>query len=284
MGNGQVPPAFNVQYQAAHNVLWGFFEPLIVPSFTGDLVRDLCVHDRSLQVDARGFLHTNLGQPVDYYVWASHTPGFYSLGGDLAYFSDCIERGDRHALMQYATQCIDGLFPRVSNYQAPRLITLALVQGDALGGGFEAALASDVLIAEEQSRFGLPEILFNLFPGMGGYSLLCRRIGSRLTEAMMLSGKIYSAAACHEMGIVDIVVAQGQGLQAVQAYVQTTGKRRNAVSAIYQARRTAMPVTRQELMAITTQWVDAALLLQDRELRLMKRMVQLQRAQMSRQR
>lgn len=284
MGSEQLPAAFSVQYQSAHKVLWGFFDPRIVPSFTGDLLRELCTHDRSLPVDAQGVLHTGLGQPIDYYVWASRTPGVYSLGGDLAYFSQCIARGDRHALLQYATQCIEVLYPRVSNYQAPRLITLALVQGDALGGGFEAALASDVLIAEEQSRFGLPEILFNLFPGMGGYSLLCRRIGARLTEAMMLSGQTYSAAACHEMGIVDIVVAQGQGQQAVRAYVEATGKRRNAVSAVYQARRTAMPVTRQELMAITTQWVDAALLLQGRDLRLMRRIVQLQHARMLRQR
>ena len=46
------------------------------------------------------------------------------------------------------------------------LITIALVQGDALGGGFECALSFDVLIAERSAKMGLPEVLFNLFPGM----------------------------------------------------------------------------------------------------------------------
>jgi DSF synthase len=45
--------------------------------------------------------------------------------------------------------------------------TIALVQGDALGGGFETALSSNVLIAERSAKLGFPEILFNLFPGMG---------------------------------------------------------------------------------------------------------------------
>lgn len=281
MVDQRAPHTFNVEYEPEQRVLWGFFNPRSVPSFTHDLLRELLACDGALRVDAQAELTTPSGQPIDYYVWASRTPAFYSLGGDLGYFADCIEKGDRQALMQYATLCIDGLYARVCNYQAPRLITLALVQGDALGGGFEAALASDVLIAEEQSRFGLPEVLFNLFPGMGAYSFLVRRIGRRLTEAMMVSGATYGAAACLEMGIVDIVVAQGEGPQAVRDYVERTAKRKNAISAIHQVRRTIMPITRQELMTITMQWVEAAFFLQDRDLRLMRRLVQLQRARMS---
>ena len=51
------------------------------------------------------------------------------------------------------------------------------MQGECLGGGFEAALSSDVIVAEKSARFGFPEILFNLFPGMGAYSFLERKIG-----------------------------------------------------------------------------------------------------------
>ena len=62
---------------------------------------------------------------------------------------------------------------------------------------------------------GLPEILFNLFPGMGAYSLLARRIGLRAAEELILSGKVLPAAKLHEMGIVDVLAKDGEGEAAV---------------------------------------------------------------------
>ena len=59
------------------------------------------------------------------------------------------------------------------------LIHYAIKRPEHLGGGFEAALSSQVLIAERSARFGFPEIMFNLFPGMGAYSLISRRIGGK---------------------------------------------------------------------------------------------------------
>ena len=58
---------------------------------------------------------------------------------------------------------------------------------------------------------GLPEILFNLFPGMGAYSLLARRLGMKKAEEMILSGKIFEARELHEMGVVDMIVPSGEG-------------------------------------------------------------------------
>ncbi len=123
---------------------------------------------------------------------------------------------------------------------------------------------------------GLPEILFNLFPGMGAYSLLARRVGPRLAEEMILSGNLYPAARLHEMGIVDMVVPEGRGEMAVYDYVNKVHKRRNGVAATYQARQTVFPITREELMKITALWVDAALRLDAKDLRMMTRIVQSQ--------
>jgi DSF synthase len=72
----------------------------------------------------------------------------------------------------YAKLCIDNVHARFCGYRRPRLTTISLVQGTALGGGFECALSSDVIVAEESARLGLPEILFNLFPRPLGW--LCR--------------------------------------------------------------------------------------------------------------
>ena len=95
------------------------------------------------------------------------------------------------------------------------MTTISLIQGEALGGGFESALSSNVIIAERRARMGFPEILFNLFPGMGAYSLLSRRLGMKRAEDMIFSGRIYTAEELHEMGVVDLLVEDGTGETAV---------------------------------------------------------------------
>lgn len=264
---------YETEFDPEYSLLWGYFNPQGRPSFTLKLLEDIRNHDRLFESNGGCVLHEGKLQPVNYFVWGARMRGVYNLGGDLGYFMQCIERQDRAALLEYATLCIDNIYPRIINYSAPSLITIALVQGDALGGGFEAVLASDVIIAEEQAKMGLPEILFNLFPGMGAYSLIARRIGPRLAEEMMLSGNLYSAAKLHEMGLVDFVVPEGHGELAVYDYVQKVHKRRNGVAATYQARRTVSPITREELMKITTVWVDAALRLSAKDIRVMLRIV-----------
>jgi len=264
---------YETEYDPEYGILWGFMNPQAAPSVTLKLLEDVRTHDRLFEGNGGRVFHEGEHRPVNYYVTGSRMQGVYNLGGDLAYFLQCIERRDRGALMNYAMLCVDNLYPRVHNYFIPNLITISLVQGDALGGGFEGALASNVIIAEEQAKMGLPEILFNLFPGMGAYSLLARRVGPRLAEAMMLSGNLYPATKLHEMGLVDMVVPEGQGEMAVYDYVQRMHKRRNGVAAIYQARQTVFPVTHEELMKITTIWVDAALRLEAKDLRVMTRIV-----------
>lgn len=264
---------YETEYDPEYGVLWGFMNPQAAPNVTLKFLEDLREHDRLLKSNGGRVFYEGEHRPVNYYVLASRIEGVYNLGGDLSYFIQCIERRDRDALMNYATLCVDNLYSRIHNHSVPNLITISLVQGDALGGGFEGALANNVIIAEEQVKMGLPEILFNLFPGMGAYSLLARRVGPRVAEEMMLSGNLYPATKLHEMGLVDMVVPGGQGEMAVYDYVRKVHKRRNGVAATYQARQAVFPVTHEELMQITTIWVDAALRLEAKDLRVMTRIV-----------
>jgi DSF synthase len=226
------------------------------------------------KVDVEGALHS-----VNYYVTASRIPRVFNVGGDLALFSMLIKTQDREALAQYAKLCIDNVYPRTQAFFSPTLTKIVLVQGDALGGGFECALASDVIVAEESAQMGMPEILFNLFPGMGACSLLARRIGLRAAEELILSGKIMSAAELHKLGVVDVIATDGQGETAVRNWIAKNAKRRNGMQAVFRARQFIHPVTREELDGIVGLWVDAALRLSERDLRMMSRLV---RAQMRR--
>ncbi len=267
---------YETEYEPEYGMLWGYCNPQTGPNMTLKLLEDVRKHDRLFESNAGRVFYEGEHRPVNYYVSASRLKGIFNLGGDLAYFLECIARRDRDALMSYATLAIDNLYSRIRNHFVPNLISIALVQGDALGGGFEGVLASDVIIAEEHAKMGFPEILFNMFPGMGAYSLLTRRVGPQLAEKMILSGNLYSATKLHEMGLVDVVVPQGQGRQAVYDYVHKVDKRRNGVMATYQARQAVFPITHEELMKVTTIWVDAALRLEEKDLRVMRRIVQSQ--------
>jgi DSF synthase len=81
------------------------------------------------------------------------------------------------------------------------------------------------------------------------------------------------------MGVVDVLVKDGEGATAVREWIMKNGKRRNGLQAAFRARKLVQPLTREELDAITDVWVDAAFRLQDRDLKMMGRIV---RAQMRR--
>ena len=214
---------------------------------------------------------------VRYVALASRVPGIFNLGGDLGLFIDLIRNGDREGLTHYAISCIDTLFMHYTHLGRD-ITTITLVQGDALGGGMEYAMSGDVLIAERGAKMGMPEILFNLFPGMGAYSLLSRKIGTVQAERMILSGALYSAEQLHEMGIVDVLVEEGQGEQAVLDYIHKQDRADNGYQAFRRAKQYCNPITYDELENITMAWVDAALRLDDKNLRMMQRLVSRQTA------
>jgi DSF synthase len=120
---------------------------------------------------------------------------------------------------------------------------------------------------------GMPEILFNLFPGMGAYSLLARRLGMKRAEELIFSGRIFTAAELHEMGVVDVLVDDGLGEAAVYDYIRSNERRRNGMQAVFACRQHFQPVSYEELLDITNVWVNAALRLEERDLKLMSRLV-----------
>ena len=202
-------------------------------------------------------------------------PGIFNLGGDLELFKQAILAQDRELLVRYGRKCIDNQFPWSRNFDLP-LTTISLVQGDALGGGFECALSSTVIVAEESARMGFPEILFNLFPGMGAYSFLVRKVGRRKTEEMITSGNIYSARDLYQIGVVDVVTPDGTGEAAVYSYVRKHAKAANARRAIESVRNEFEPVTYAELARVVEIWADTALKLDTRDLKMMERLVRAQ--------
>ncbi|MFN3544826.1 MAG: crotonase/enoyl-CoA hydratase family protein [Thiobacillus sp.] len=250
-------------------IAWGYMHAEPRPCFTPTLLGELLAWGQGL-VEA---IDDPAQTPAKYFVVASRVPEIFSLGGDLDLFMRLIEARDRAALYQYAIACVDCSYAVHSHLNRPEVTSIALVQGQALGGGFESALAANVLIAERGAKMGLPEILFNLFPGMGAMSFLGRRVGHHLAEKIIRSGKLYLAEELHEIGIVDVLAEPGQGEAAVHDYVRREEKSRNGILALRAAREVSQPVAYNELVRITEIWVDAALRLQPKDLRMMERLV-----------
>jgi len=154
--------------------------------------------------------------------------------------------------------------------------TVALVQGDALGGGLELALSCQTIVAESGVGMGFPEVLFDLFPGMGAYSFLCQRVSPRFAEEMMLNGTIYSSDELHRLGVIDVLVPKGEGAQAVHDLIRRNQRIAHARTAMNRVRQIRNPVTLTELMQVTEIWVDTAMLLGEKSLRTMERIVRAQ--------
>jgi DSF synthase len=267
----QVATRFDVDY----GISWVLMNPKAVPCFNQELLSELRRYNQSIEDCGGQILSGGKLHPIRYMVYASLTPGVFNLGGQLDLFRELIRKNDRYGLAHYAKMCIDAMAARVRHYDLP-VVTISLVQGDAMGGGFEAALTSDIIIAERGSQMGFPEILFNLFPGMGAYSFVARKIGHVQAEKIILSGKIYSAEELHEMGLVDVLADAGHGEEAVYDYVHKQSRRSNGYIAVQKAKQRFNPVTYQELMDIANVWVDAALQLGEKDLKVMDRFVRSQ--------
>ena len=258
-------------YLDTHNgIAWGYMHADPRPCFTYSLLTEYMswFSEITNRVDS-----SNDGASLDYVVIASSTPGIYNVGGDLNLFHQLIQTKDRPNLLRYARACIEPLYMNAVHLNRPSLKTITLVQGDALGGGFECALSGNTLIAERGCKMGFPEILFNLFPGMGALSLLGRRVGHQQAERIILSGKLYLAEELYEMGVVDVLAAPGEGEQAVYEFVRKESRMRNGALAIRTAREVCQPVSYDELMRIAEIWVDAAMRLETKDLRMMERLV-----------
>jgi DSF synthase len=246
--------------------------PTSRPCFTSDFVAEMRKFQRSIEQRAKHDIENGKHDGLRFHVIASNIPGVFNLGGDLALFLKLIHAGDRDGLLQYMKACIEVVHVTSS---LP-ITTIALVQGEALGGGFEAALAARILIAERRARMGLPEILFNLFPGMGAYSLLARKLDPARAERLILSGRIYSAEELYQMGVVDVLAEDGQGEEAAVAYMKKHVRAHNGYEAMHKIRQAYHSISYDELMHIGTMWVDAALHLGDRDLRIMERIARTQ--------
>ncbi|MEQ8231757.1 MAG: crotonase/enoyl-CoA hydratase family protein [Gammaproteobacteria bacterium] len=247
-------PNLELRFERHTGILWKYIAPQATPHFSHELLDDIRrVQDRIRSHEWGGQASDT---PVKYVVFASRIPGVYSLGGDLRLFRRLIAARNRAELMRYARKATDAVYHHASN--TGHTMSFSLVRGVAMGGGFEAALAGNVLVAEEGSRMGFPEVLFGLFPGMGAYTFLRRRVDAMTAEKIILSARNYRAEELHEMGVVDVLCPAGEGEATIRSHVSRQASRPGAI-AFRQAIGRCRAVDRDELYSICDAWVETAL-------------------------
>lgn len=256
----------DVQYDCDLRTLWTHMRPSGRPSFTPSLLDDFDSWQRLIPQQF-GPEKT----PLDFLVLGSREPGVFCFGGDLKLFEQLIRERDHSGLVEYGHRCCRILHRNIGTLGLP-MVTIGLAQGSALGGGFEALLSFDVVIAERDATFGLPEIMFGLFPGMGAHALLSRKLGSALAERLILSNDSLSAEYLHEIGIVHHLAEPGEGEAACRAYIKSCERRHGGIVHANRAMKVAWNLKLEELNEITELWADAAMQLTQRDLRIMCRL------------
>lgn len=260
----------DVLYDEDRKALWTFMRPSGRPSFTPPMLADF---EQWQSLIAQDFGPDKI--PLKFLVLGSRSPGVFCFGGDLELFHQLIRKGDRESLKTYGYRCVEILNRNLHSLNLP-LVTIGLVQGQALGGGFEALLSFDFIIAERGSTFGLPEVTFGLFPGMGAHAFLSRKLGTAVADRIILSNETFSAEEMYELGIVHQLAAPGEGVSAVRDFIAKSDRRHAGVVNARRAMRVAAPIEMAEFYQIVDLWADAALQLREQDLKLMQRLANAQ--------
>jgi DSF synthase len=257
----------DIFYDDRTSALWTFMNPVGRPSFTPPMLRDFENWQRLI---GEGFGPEKV--PLKYLILGSRSPDVFCFGGDLELFHRLILERDREGLVSYGHRCCEILHRNINTLDIP-MLTIGLVQGAALGGGFEALLSFDYIVAERGATFGLPEIMFGLFPGMGAHALLSRKLGSAMADRLIVSNETYSAEEMYEMGIVHQLAEPGDGLSACREFIRKSDRRHAGLVGSRKAIKHTWSLELDELNRITELWADTALQLREQDLKVMNRLV-----------
>ena len=139
------------------------------------------------------------GGGVKAMIIASPNPALFCAGADIKAFTQLDEGGGR--------QLLNAAHELFRDWEKSRIMTIAAVNGLALGGGCEIAMACDVRLAGYSASFGQPEVNLGIIPGFGGTQRLPRLVGSNKALEMNLIGDAIGAEEAYEFGLVNRVVA-----------------------------------------------------------------------------
>lgn len=130
----------------------------------------------------------------------------FAAGADIAELRE-------RTMLDALSSVMQGVYGEIERYEKP---TIAAVNGFALGGGCELAMACDIRIASENAKMGLPEVTLSIIPGAGGTQRLSRLVGKGKAIEMILTGAVVDASEAQSIGLVSKVVPASELMEAVR--------------------------------------------------------------------
>ena len=149
-------------------------------------------------------------------IYSSRKEGF-SAGADLRELYRRTEPMDKTAAVAGVRDFLGRIHRVMNAIDASPLTTIAAVHGVCFGGGFELALACDLIFADKMARFCFPELRLGLIPGFGGIPRLKRDLGNGVVRDLLLTGRSINATKAHAVGLVSQLAAEGEALRLARA-------------------------------------------------------------------
>jgi enoyl-CoA hydratase/carnithine racemase len=175
----------------------------------------------------------------------SRQPAGFSAGADLReLYASALPLGPE-ARSAGVRAFLERIHAVLNALDASPLTTIAAVHGVVFGGGFELALACDLVVADKMARFCFPELRLGLVPGFGGIPRLKRDVGNAVVRDLLLTGRSLNVSKALAAGLVSQVAAEGESLRVARSTAAQLAKFDRATSAA--AKRFLKPIPREEL-------------------------------------
>ncbi len=169
----------------------------------------------------------------------------FCAGADLRELYERSQGMEKTEAVRGVRDFLERIHAVLNRLDSSPLTTIAAVHGVTFGGGFELALACDLIFADKMARFCFPELRLGLIPGFGGIPRLKRDLGNAVVRDLLLTGRSFNATKAQQIGLVSQVVAEGEGLRAARATAQQMGKFDRHTAAT--AKKFIKPIPHEEL-------------------------------------
>src|SRR5712671_2360512 len=137
----------------------------------------------------------------------------FSAGADLRELYRAAEPLSQQERLAGVRQFLERIHAVLNAMDAAPFVTIAAVHGICFGGGFELALACDIIVADKMARFAFPELRLGLIPGFGGIPRLKRDLGNAFVRDLLLTGRSVNATRAQSVGLVAQLAAEGESLK-----------------------------------------------------------------------
>ena len=177
-------------------------------------------------------------------IWSARKEGFCA-GADLRELYSRSREVSTAQRVAGVRKFLERIHRVMNALDAAPLMTIAATHGVTFGGGFELALACDLIIADKMARFCFPELRLGLIPGFGGIPRLKRDLGNAVVRDLLLTGRSINATKAQSVGLVSQVVAEGDALRAARSTAAQAAKFDRETAAA--AKRFIKPIPHEEL-------------------------------------